>query len=146
MTTSTHITTPCHTGSTAAEVIAGTDLTGRRAVVTGSSHGFGRSFVDKVTLVGPGPYPTDWPGAPAGNSEPNPLYDGVRQALAEGLDLSDMGDPKAVGPALLTIVDAENPPLRVSFGRPPIELVQDHCARKLAAWADREHVSLAAHR
>ncbi len=99
----------------------------------------------KVTLVEPGPYPTDWPGASAVSSEPDPLYDGVRQALAEGLDLSDMGDPKAVGPALLTIVDAENPPLRVFFGRPPIQLAKDHYARKLATWAEWEHVSLAAH-
>ncbi|MFF8227623.1 hypothetical protein [Streptomyces caelestis] len=57
-----------------------------------------------------------------------------------------MGDPKAVGPAPLTIMDAENPPLRVFYGRPPIELVKDHYTRKLAAWADWEHVSLAAHR
>jgi NAD(P)-dependent dehydrogenase (short-subunit alcohol dehydrogenase family) len=99
----------------------------------------------KVTLVEPGPYPTDWPGASAVNSEPDPLYDGVRQALAEGLDLSDLGDPKAVGPALLTIVDTENPPLRVFFGRPPIQLAKDHYARKLATWAEWEHVSLAAH-
>jgi NAD(P)-dependent dehydrogenase (short-subunit alcohol dehydrogenase family) len=99
----------------------------------------------KVTMVEPGPYPTDWPGSSAVRSRPDPLYDGVRQALSEGLDLSDLGDPKAVGPALLKIVDAENPPLRVFFGRPPIELVKDHYARKLATWAEWEHVSLAAH-
>ncbi|MGW0828011.1 SDR family oxidoreductase [Streptomyces sp. NPDC002845] len=99
----------------------------------------------KVTMVEPGPYPTDWPGASAARSEPDPLYDGVRQALADGLDLSDLGDPKAVGPALLKIVDAENPPLRVFFGRPPIQMVKDHYARKLADWTEWEHVSLAAH-
>ncbi|MFI1356385.1 SDR family oxidoreductase [Streptomyces sp. NPDC020898] len=99
----------------------------------------------KVTMVEPGPYPTDWPGASAANSEPDPLYDGVRKALAEGLDLSDLGNPKAVGPALLSIVDAENPPLRVFFGRPPIAMVKDLYARKLATWAEWEHVSLAAH-
>jgi NAD(P)-dependent dehydrogenase (short-subunit alcohol dehydrogenase family) len=40
MTTSTRIT-PFHAGSTAAEVIAGADLTGRRAVVTGAASGIG---------------------------------------------------------------------------------------------------------
>ncbi|MGP4052047.1 hypothetical protein [Streptomyces sp. 2A115] len=30
------------------------------------------------------------------------------------MDLTDMGDHKAVGPALLEIVDAENPPLRAA--------------------------------
>jgi NAD(P)-dependent dehydrogenase (short-subunit alcohol dehydrogenase family) len=99
----------------------------------------------KITMVEPGPYPTDWPGSSASRSEPDPLYDEVRQALAEGLDLSDLGDPKAVGPALLTIIDAEMPPLRVFFGRPPIQMVKDQYARKLATWAEWEHVSLAAH-
>ncbi|MDF3139744.1 oxidoreductase, partial [Streptomyces sp. T21Q-yed] len=41
MTTSTRITTPFHAGSMAADVIAGTDLTGRRAVVTGAASGIG---------------------------------------------------------------------------------------------------------
>ncbi|MFE1837417.1 SDR family NAD(P)-dependent oxidoreductase [Streptomyces sviceus] len=41
MTTSTRVTTPFHAGSTAADVIAGTDLTGRRAVVTGAASGIG---------------------------------------------------------------------------------------------------------
>ncbi|MFM9633346.1 MULTISPECIES: SDR family NAD(P)-dependent oxidoreductase [Streptomyces] len=41
MTTSTRITTPFHATSTAADVIAGTDLTGRRAVVTGAASGIG---------------------------------------------------------------------------------------------------------
>ncbi|MFD9871970.1 hypothetical protein ACFWWX_32800, partial [Streptomyces niveus] len=35
------ITTPFNAGSTAAEVIAGIDLTGRRSVVTGGSSGIG---------------------------------------------------------------------------------------------------------
>jgi NAD(P)-dependent dehydrogenase (short-subunit alcohol dehydrogenase family) len=41
MTTTTRITTPFGATSTAAEVIAGVDLTGRRAVVTGASSGIG---------------------------------------------------------------------------------------------------------
>jgi NAD(P)-dependent dehydrogenase (short-subunit alcohol dehydrogenase family) len=41
MTESTRITTPFTAQSTAAEVIAGVDLTGRRAVVTGGSSGIG---------------------------------------------------------------------------------------------------------
>ena len=41
MTTTTRILTPFGAESTAAEVIAGIDLTGRRAVVTGASSGIG---------------------------------------------------------------------------------------------------------
>jgi hypothetical protein len=32
-----------------------------------------------------------------------------------------------------------------SVGRPPIQMVKDHYASKLATWAEWEHVSLAAH-
>jgi NAD(P)-dependent dehydrogenase (short-subunit alcohol dehydrogenase family) len=41
MTASTPITTPFHAGSTAAEVVDGIDLTGRRAIVTGGASGIG---------------------------------------------------------------------------------------------------------
>jgi NAD(P)-dependent dehydrogenase (short-subunit alcohol dehydrogenase family) len=41
MTTATRITTPFDKDSTAAEVIAGVDLTGRRAIVTGGASGIG---------------------------------------------------------------------------------------------------------
>jgi hypothetical protein len=77
--------------------------------------------------------------------EPDPRYDWVREAVAASLDLSDLGDPKAVGPALQQIVDAENPPLRVFFGKLPGRVVKDHYARKLAEWTDWEHVAHAAH-
>lgn len=69
----------------------------------------------------------------------------MREAAAASLDLSDLGDPKAVGPALQQIVDAENPPLRVFFGKLPGRVVKDHYARKLAEWTDWEHVAHAAH-
>jgi NAD(P)-dependent dehydrogenase (short-subunit alcohol dehydrogenase family) len=41
MTASTPITTPFHAQSTAAEVVAGIDLTGRRTIVTGGASGIG---------------------------------------------------------------------------------------------------------
>ncbi|MFD9444693.1 SDR family NAD(P)-dependent oxidoreductase [Streptomyces sp. NPDC060006] len=99
----------------------------------------------KVTLVEPGGFATDGPGISARYAEPNPLYDDVRTALAANMDLTTMGDPKAVGPALLEIVDAENPPLRVLFGTPPVQMIKDHYARKLATWAEWEDLSHSSH-
>ncbi len=54
------------------------------------------------------------------------------------------GDPVAAGPALLQIVDAEQPPLRVLFGSQPTQLVKHIYAQRLQTWADWEHVSHAA--
>jgi NAD(P)-dependent dehydrogenase (short-subunit alcohol dehydrogenase family) len=46
------ITTPFGAASTAAEVIAGTDLSGRRAVVTGASSGIGQETARALALAG----------------------------------------------------------------------------------------------
>ena len=46
------VTTPFGASSTASEVIAGVDLTGRRAVVTGGAGGLGRETVRALASAG----------------------------------------------------------------------------------------------
>jgi len=101
-------------------------------------------FGIKVTLVEPGGYATDWAGSSAVHAEPNPAYDPIRQAMAARAGDAQYGDPAAAGPALLRIVDAENPPLRVLFGAQPIDIVKHLYAQRLQTWADWEQVSRAA--
>lgn len=96
-------------------------------------------FGIKVTIVEPGSYGTDWGGASAVFSAPNPAYDGLRAAMA-GIQLRQ-GDPAAAGQALLAIVDAEHPPLRVFFGTQPYEAVQQVYAARLRTWADFSDLS-----
>jgi cyclopentanol dehydrogenase len=50
--TGTRITTPFGATSTAAEVIAGIDLTGKRAIVTGASSGIGRATARALAAAG----------------------------------------------------------------------------------------------
>jgi NAD(P)-dependent dehydrogenase (short-subunit alcohol dehydrogenase family) len=50
----TRITTPFHRHSTALEVVAGLDLTGRRAVVTGASSGIGVETARALAVAGAG--------------------------------------------------------------------------------------------
>ncbi len=104
-------------------------------------------FGIRVTIIEPGAYGTDWGGSSAKHADPNPAYDTFREKAAEQRKarVATPGDPTASAAAVLQVVDAENPPLRVFFGRPPIQLAKDHYARKLATWAEWEHVSLAAH-
>jgi NAD(P)-dependent dehydrogenase (short-subunit alcohol dehydrogenase family) len=52
MTVSTRITTPFSAGSTATEVIAGIDLTGRRTVVTGGASGIGVETARALAAAG----------------------------------------------------------------------------------------------
>jgi NAD(P)-dependent dehydrogenase (short-subunit alcohol dehydrogenase family) len=97
-----------------------------------------------VTLVEPGGFATDWAGSSAVHADPNPAYDHIRKAMAERSGGASYGDPSAAGRALLEIVDAENPPLRVLFGSQPTEIVKYLYAQRLETWADWDHVSHAA--
>ena len=97
-----------------------------------------------VTLVEPGGFATDWAGSSAVHAAPNPAYDQIRQAMAERASGAQYGDPTAAGPALLHVIDAEQPPLRVLFGSQPTQIVKHLYAQRLQTWADWEHVSHAA--
>jgi NAD(P)-dependent dehydrogenase (short-subunit alcohol dehydrogenase family) len=95
----------------------------------------------KVTIVEPGGFSTDWAGSSAAQAELNPAYDKVREAIAARFAESRYSDPANAGAALLQIVDAQNPPLRVFFGTEPMEIVEPLYAQRLQTWADWEHVS-----
>jgi NAD(P)-dependent dehydrogenase (short-subunit alcohol dehydrogenase family) len=90
-------------------------------------------FGVKVTIVEPGGYATEWAGPSATYSAPEPAYDGLRRAM-EGIELT-LGDPASAASALLKIVDTEEPPLRVIFGRQPYDAVQQVYAERLKTWA-----------
>src|SRR3954470_2464449 len=70
-----------------------------------------------VTLVEPGGYSTDWGGASAKRTEQLPEYDGVRAMVAEwrAARTASPGDPVATRDAILAVVDADEPPLRIFF-------------------------------
>ncbi|MFJ2562662.1 MULTISPECIES: SDR family oxidoreductase [unclassified Streptomyces] len=95
----------------------------------------------KVTIVEPGGFSTDWAGSSATRATPNPAYDQVREAIAARFGDARYADPADAGAALLQIVDADTPPLRVFFGTEPIEIVEPLYAQRLQTWADWQHVS-----
>ncbi|MFI5634799.1 SDR family NAD(P)-dependent oxidoreductase [Streptomyces sp. NPDC051664] len=95
----------------------------------------------KVTIVEPGGFATDWGGSSAAQAEPNSAYDQVREAIAARMGEARYAEPGDAGAALLHIVDAENPPLRVLFGTEPIEILEPLYAERLQTWAAWQHVS-----
>jgi NAD(P)-dependent dehydrogenase (short-subunit alcohol dehydrogenase family) len=104
-------------------------------------------FGIKVTLIEPAGYSTDWSGSSARHATPNPAYDGVREK-AQQLRVRRQGtpgDPVATREAVLTVVDAENPPLRIFFGDTPLATATKDYESRLATWREWEHVSIAAH-
>jgi NAD(P)-dependent dehydrogenase (short-subunit alcohol dehydrogenase family) len=102
-----------------------------------------------VTLVEPGGYDTDWAGSSSRHSDPLPAYDGMREEAAARRGASVPGDPTAAARALLEIVDAEQPPLRVLlgalFGVPVPEIVRGIYDRRLTEWAAWEDLGLRAY-
>ena len=97
-----------------------------------------------VTLIEPGGYTTDWVGPSARRSEENPVYAGVRAAQSRSWAASP-GDPTATRGAILKVVDADEPPLRIFFGRTPIEVATKDYESRLATWNEWQPVSVQAH-
>ncbi|SDY11346.1 NADP-dependent 3-hydroxy acid dehydrogenase YdfG [Modestobacter sp. DSM 44400] len=103
-------------------------------------------FGIKVTIIEPGGFSTDWGGASAKHADAKPAYDTYRQKAAElrRSRVSTPGDPVATREAVLQIVDAENPPLRVFFGSGPLGIATRDYESRLAEWRAWEHVSAVA--
>jgi hypothetical protein len=55
------------------------------------------------------------------------------------------GDPRATRSAILKVVDADDPPLRIFFGRAPIEVVTKEYESRLATWNAWQPVSIEAY-
>jgi NAD(P)-dependent dehydrogenase (short-subunit alcohol dehydrogenase family) len=104
-------------------------------------------FGIKVTLIEPAGYSTDWGGASAKHAEPHPAYDDFRTVAAElrAKRQAAPGNPLATREAVLKVVDAENPPLRIFFGDGPLAIATQDYESRLALWREWEPVSIAAH-
>jgi NAD(P)-dependent dehydrogenase (short-subunit alcohol dehydrogenase family) len=101
-------------------------------------------FGIKVTLVEPGGYATQWGGASAKRATSMPVYDGARAAIASFRSGSTPGDPDATGPAMLKLVDAAQPPLRVFFGSGGLPMTKAEYARRLETWEKWNDLSMEA--
>jgi NAD(P)-dependent dehydrogenase (short-subunit alcohol dehydrogenase family) len=104
-------------------------------------------FGIKVTLIEPGGYSTDWGGASAQHAEPLPAYAEFREQAQKmrAARQTSPGDPVATREAILKVVDAPDPPLRIFFGDGPLAIVTRDYESRLATWREWEPVSVAAH-
>ena len=101
-------------------------------------------FGIKVTLIEPGGFSTDWGGSSARHAEPIAAYDGVREQMKQRRAGAKPGDPEASAAAVLKVVDAENPPLRIFFGDGPLAIATKDYESRLATWREWEQVSVEA--
>ncbi len=99
-----------------------------------------------VTLVEPGGFDTDWAGPSSKRSMPLPDYREVHEAAdrARAQRVSKPGDPKASAAAILKVVDADEPPLRVFFGEAPLQLAKADYESRLKTWEQWQPVAVLA--
>ena len=103
-------------------------------------------FGIKVTLIEPAGYSTDWRGPSAVQAQPMPIYDGVRDARAKLFSgpLAEPGDPQATGSAILDLVDADEPPLRVFLGSGTLDMIRAEYSKRLENWENWDGLANAA--
>jgi NAD(P)-dependent dehydrogenase (short-subunit alcohol dehydrogenase family) len=104
------------------------------------------TFGVHVTLVEPGAFSTDWAGSSSSTSEQLPAYDEVHRVTLEtrARRVGNPGDPGATREAILRVVDAEEPPLRVFFGAGPLAIATADYESRLKTWNDWQDVALIA--
>jgi NAD(P)-dependent dehydrogenase (short-subunit alcohol dehydrogenase family) len=104
------------------------------------------SFGISVTLVEPGGFSTDWAGPSAKTSTPLEAYAEVHEQMqaARAKRVGDPGDPNASAAAILRVVDAEKPPLRVFFGTAPLGIATADYESRMKTWQEWNHVSVLA--
>jgi len=89
-----------------------------------------------VTLIEPGGFSTDWSGPSAKHSERLPAYDEVRERIMaqRAEPNAEPGDPASSAAAVLRVVDADEPPLRVFFGTAPLGIARADYESRLRTW------------
>jgi NAD(P)-dependent dehydrogenase (short-subunit alcohol dehydrogenase family) len=102
-------------------------------------------FGVKVTLIEPTGYSTDWAGSSAQHSAELPAYAAVREKAAAARKARfTPGVPSATREAILTLVDTENPPLRLFLGEAPLGIATADYESRLATWREWQPVAAAA--
>lgn len=102
------------------------------------------SFGIKVTLIEPGAYATEWAGKSAIRSQPLAVYDDLRDSRPKEFATVTRGDPESTVKAILAVVDAPDPPLRLVLGDHALPLIRQAYADRLATWEEWEDVSIEA--
>jgi len=101
-------------------------------------------FGIKVTLIEPGGYATDWSGPSAVRSAELPAYATARANIASLRGSFKPGDPQATAAAILKVVDAAEPPLRIFLGTTGLPMTRAEYTRRLQVWEQWNDVAVAA--
>lgn len=104
-----------------------------------------RPFGINVTIIEPGAYATEF-GSQNSLKISNglPQYEDIRESIWESVKSYKQGDPLATASAILAVVDAEQPPLRLFLGSHNLEEIRKIYADRLETWEEWQSISAAA--
>jgi len=119
---------------------------GSKFALEGISEALGKevaSFGIRVTALAPGQFRTDWAGrsmdrTPRGIADYDAVMDPIR-AARQAKSGNQPGDPAKAARALLVLVDAANPPVRLFLGDDALGLVDqklDAMRDEISAWEE----------
>jgi NAD(P)-dependent dehydrogenase (short-subunit alcohol dehydrogenase family) len=96
-----------------------------------------------VTLIEPAGFSTDWSGSSSRTAEALPAYADLHaeNEQVRKTRWAAPGDPKASAAAVLKVVDADEPPLRVFFGDEPLGLAKADYEQRLRTWEEWQPVA-----
>jgi len=101
-------------------------------------------FGIRVSILEPNGFMTDFATSSGMQSKSLAFYDEVRAGLAAGNKAEDWGVPEATAGAVLKLVDAENPPLRLILGRVGMQWIKHTYSQRMQTWEEWQDVSVAA--
>ncbi|MGF7036793.1 SDR family NAD(P)-dependent oxidoreductase [Mucilaginibacter sp. OV119] len=104
-----------------------------------------KGFGINVSLIEPNGFSTDWAGASAFQTEPNELYTPIKEAFFKAATPDSWGKPEATAPAVLALIDSENPPLHFLLGKIAYPGVKQVYADRLAEFESWKDVAAEAH-
>jgi NADP-dependent 3-hydroxy acid dehydrogenase YdfG len=101
----------------------------------------------KTTLVEPNGYATDWAGESAFQTTADIAdYNPVREAFAEATNNQEIwGNPAATVKPILDIIDNQNPPQRLLFGKIAYNAIHETYTKRLQDIENWKEVSINAH-
>jgi NAD(P)-dependent dehydrogenase (short-subunit alcohol dehydrogenase family) len=104
-----------------------------------------KGFGINVTLVEPNGFTTDWASVSSAHTASMPEYDDVKTASQGGRPDDFFGEPEATTPAVLKLIDSENPPLHFFLGKYGYPMIKQVYEGRLAEWDSWNEVAVAAH-
>lgn len=98
-----------------------------------------------VSLIEPNGYETEWGGTSASHAQDLDAYSNLKTAFRAGYNPDHYGVPAATVNAVLQLVDASEPPLRLILGKIGYPTVKAVYQQRLATWETWNEVSTEAH-